>query len=529
MDVSEVQWALFKSLSRARLGKLAADLYFKTAGSDSLPPIDDSITQYDHEPATEGNVLIPIVQGESNQSYRLCILAHAFRQRGYQPLVPLCEASIPICFRRDTGKDHDAICDKCETWGKKMLESFNLDYLTIEPTISDGVDHELGADPGKELTYRDIPISQYALASTRRFVKKHRIDLDDEYEQTIYRRCLSAAKTLVDTAERVIDSHNVDAIVAGDPSYLYGGLFLKVGEKHDIPAKSLGYGYYRDQTVMLGDQLNRSPLQFYTDFDVVEEHLAEELTDAERDEVDRYMERRFAGEFDGASFVKDIGGELESDYDRVVGLFSNLLWDTALEAGKLAAFDDPFGWFDETIEQFWDRDDTNLVIKTHPAEGHRVSNESVYDWIHASYPDLPNHITILPPKTEVSPYKMMSYLDRGIVWNSTIGLEMAYQGIPTIVVGDAHYKDHGFTFDAMDRETYRDLLDDSLSVDETMESRAKRYCHLLFFKKQFDFPFYTKDETGVELLPVHADDLAPGNEEIDAILESILTGNPAIK
>jgi hypothetical protein len=104
----------------------------------------------------------------------------------------------------------------------------------------------------------------------------------------------------------------------------------------------------------------------------------------------------------------------------------------------------------------------------------------------------------------------MSDLDAGIVYNSTVGLEMAYEGIPVIVAGNTHYRGHGITFDPVDRRGYFEKIDsvDDLSVSPEMEERSRRYAHYLFVTKHIEFPFYeTMSDDGVTLKPINRNNI----------------------
>lgn len=474
-----------------------------------------------------GEVLIPLVQGQNSLiSYRYCILAHAFRLRGYEPIIPLCYRELDVCMQKSFGKDEDSTCDHCNYYGKKLLKRFGLEYSglgSLHNGESPDVRNAELDTTSQTHEYRGIDVAKYAAASTRKFLKKYHVDFDDEYEKNVFVRFLNAGRTLVDVAEHILRTRDVDAVVAHDAVYIYGGLFLAVAEKHDVIARSLSIGY-NDKKIMIGDQRNISPYGYYTDHDFAKCFVRNPLSEEQREEIETLMANRKEGINVGVYHATYSSERFIDDEDStIIGLFTNLLWDASLEAEGRGAFLDPFSWLRTTLEHVCGCKDVQLVIKTHPAEKIRGTNEQMSDWLEDTYRRIPENVHILSPDTEVDPYKFLKDIDIGVVWNSMLGLEMAFEGTPTIVAGETHYRDLGFTFDADDRDEYLKLLDADLEMDSEMQNRARRYAYLFFIRRQIDFPFYTESNDGIELLPVAQEDLTRGNENIDAIIDGILS------
>jgi capsule polysaccharide export protein KpsC/LpsZ len=212
----------------------------------------------------------------------------------------------------------------------------------------------------------------------------------------------------------------------------------------------------------------------------------------------------------------------------VVGMFTNLIWDASLEIEE-APFPDVFDWIGRTIELLSGRTDLELVIKTHPAEAMLGTNERVDEWIQEQYAPLPDNVRLLSPEADVNTYQLIKDLDAGIVYNSTVGLEMALEGRPVVVGGDTHYRDLGFTIDAEDPEDYADILSSvtDLRCTDEMRTRARRYGYLLFVRKHFPIFSYGSDDRS--LPPVEHEDIAPGASNFDTIVERIVDGDPVLQ
>jgi hypothetical protein len=259
--------------------------------------------------------------------------------------------------------------------------------------------------------------------------------------------------------------------------------------------------------------------------------MDEPLDGSQRERADEIMQGRESGGEVRHQYTPETAESIDGESAVVAGMFTNLIWDASLEGDK-TPFDDAFEWIADTIEWFIGNPDYRLIIKVHPAEAKRGTNEGVAEWIRETYGELPANISILPPDTSVNTYRMLDDIDVALVFTSTVGLEMAYNGGPSIVAGDTHYRGHGFTFDATSREEYRSLLDrmGELNTSEETVERARRYVYHLYVRKHVDFPYYRTDSESfeIELLPVDHEDLLPGNEPFDTICERSLNGEPIL-
>jgi hypothetical protein len=117
----------------------------------------------------------------------------------------------------------------------------------------------------------------------------------------------------------------------------------------------------------------------------------------------------------------------------------------------------------------------------------------------------------------------MNEINYGIIYTSTIGLEMAYEGLPVIVAGDTHFRELGFTYDPEDIDEYVRLLNEEkqLKMNELMKKRARRYAYYLFAERLIDIPFMKEDK--IKNCTVTHNELLPGNSKIDKIVDGILS------
>jgi len=391
---------------------------------------------------------------------------------------------------------------------------------------------------GGVVEYRGYRISDFAKASSRKFLRKQSLDFTDEHERTVYLRFLENATVLVDACESVIDEFDVRATLANEVRYVHGGLPLAVSANHGIPAYSHDMGFL-DQTVIFGRPSNRNAQPQFSDRATVERHLQEPLREEQRQYIRSLLERRASGEETvfrySSQSSRSIPASWKSESGRTVaGMFTNLIWDASLEIDEDEyPFPDVLEWITATIGYLSDREDVLLVIKTHPAEQVMGTNESVSEWVRRRHEPLPENVFLLEPDTEVNTYELFEDLDVGLVYNSTVGIEMAYRGVPVVVAGDTHYRGFDFTHDPRTKREYERILDrlDDLPTIPEMRTLARRYAYFSFVEQGIDFPYVSANGsfTEFEYPPVRHDELTPGNEPFDIVVESILADEPVIQ
>jgi hypothetical protein len=295
-------------------------------------------------------------------------------------------------------------------------------------------------------------------------------------------------------------------------------------------------GGKRDQKLIVGHFEEGTPLPTYTRQDYLDEVLARPLNDEQEAELDELVTGRRDGSAVRYHYTSDADDALEDapTDSTLVGIFSNLMWDASLSS-KDITFVDPYEWVVETLATLTDRDGVAVVLKPHPAEVGRDSARRLDHWLEREHPRLVEHIDLLKPDTDVSPYALMDQIDACVVYSTNLALEMALDGVPTVVAADVHYRGNGFTFDPDSPEAYYELLRsvDELKMTEEMLARARRYAHLLWVRKHIDFPVYetpSKDDFGsVRARPISHDDLAPGTEPVDFIIDHLLAGEPVVR
>jgi capsule polysaccharide export protein KpsC/LpsZ len=111
-------------------------------------------------------------------------------------------------------------------------------------------------------------------------------------------------------------------------------------------------------------------------------------------------------------------------------------------------------------------------------------------------PRLPEHIHLITPTDKTNSYDLVDIARLGLVYTTTMGLEMSMSGVPVIVAGQTHYRGRGFTFDPDNWVNYYKMLGGMLDdetkavLTEDQVKMAWAYAYSFFFEYARPFPWH---------------------------------------
>ncbi len=178
----------------------------------------------------------------------------------------------------------------------------------------------------------------------------------------------------------------------------------------------------------------------------------------------------------------------------LVLLAANVIGDS-LTLGRQVFSQSMTEWLKRTVAYFRARPDVQLVVRIHPGERY-TKGPSVANLLQENQAALPENIHLVGANDPINTYDLVEVADLGLVYTTTVGMEMAMSGVPVIVAGQTHYRGRGFTTDPATWEAYFAALDQALqirghaSLSQVQVEQAWNYAYRFFFEYPLSFPWH---------------------------------------
>jgi hypothetical protein len=213
-------------------------------------------------------------------------------------------------------------------------------------------------------------------------------------------------------------------------------------------------------------------------------------------------------------------------------LFSNLYWDVGLSDRK-GLFDGGLDWVIQTIDILKENSLCHLYIKPHPAEvfGSAGSLKGVSQVIKETYPNGIHNLTIIDPDWRLVTYDLFPYIDVGVIFTGTLGLEMMLSGIPVISTGTTSHKDMGFALEPDKIDDYRNMLFGDYKLRQVDQRQLELFAYFYFILTLIPWTLtkqaYSDSFDGFTFESL--DDLKPGKDPyLDHLCNCILDPNNTV-
>lgn len=197
-----------------------------------------------------------------------------------------------------------------------------------------------------------------------------------------------------------------------------------------------------------------------------------------------------AGE--GAQAVRS---RLGLDPDKPVALLCTNVVGDSLALDRQVFSTGMADWLARTVQFFESQDAAQLVVRVHPGELLGAGHPST-EIVRQAALDLPASVRVVPPDSDINTYDLIELAHVGLVYTTTVGMEMVMQGVPVIVSGATHYRGRGFTYDPESWDEYFSVLARLLAdppgqlVEDRQIELAMRYAYRFFFEYPFPFPWH---------------------------------------
>lgn len=488
---------------------------------------------------TGARILVPLLETSHYQYYQILALAKALELRGAEVRVLVCDSAMDGCELKNSRRRDKDQCLSCRLNQRDLVGLFGLDVVKLSSLLTDedrerarSLAARLAASYPARDEHKGVEIIGLTNDSVTRFYYGD-VPPESAPEMELQRRRhLYTAIIGVEAAERLRLEWNPTSLVGSMGVYADWGPYVQYYRKRGVPYHMVSMAPYDMKAVMVDYE------DFYSGTERFERWRAARatqfLTADESAALDTFLAQRFTvgGGFEQKwEWFSAEGAEVgayarKSATTRNVFLFANLAWDIGINY-EGALFDDVTTWVLETVDVLASRPDVHLYVKTHPEEsyGSARTGRGIADAIRAAYPDLPANVTIIPPELKIRPYDLFPWIDVGVVYNGTVGLEMLLKGIPVITAGAAPYGGHGFSEEPGDKQSYAAALRRETTPSTPDPREVRLFAYFYFIKSQVPWRLtsqvYFDNFQGFTFETL--DDLLPGRDKyLDHLCNALL-------
>lgn len=422
------------------------------------------------------------------------MLQFSLALRGHSTVGIHCDGGFSACSMESVHFPR-ADCDTCSQRAHRLRSIFPIERF-MEP-ISQHLDEELFKEQSKlidsltteeleEYAWQRHAVAQVAKRDLPQYLFRLP-DLSRPEDVERWRLAIKATLRYLIGAEKALETHQPDlCFVTSGKTVAYGPIY-EACRRRGIRVVTWDESLGRVNFVFTHNgYANEYPLNSvwptYREVPLHPDQIAE---------VDAFFKKTAVGKKGAIDYYEDtILDHDQIRYElgivegrRVITLLTNVVWDTSVLDRNIFT-DSIVDWVFSTIDTLMNAEDTQLLIRCHPAEG-RVekfmqSEELLSDIIRQRYPELPDHITVIPGESQINSHSLVELSNLSVVYSTTVGLEMAARGYAIATCGDVHYRDKGFTIDVNTKESYRELLlnPEVARLDEEQVELCYRYAYL---------------------------------------------------
>jgi hypothetical protein len=417
-------------------------------------------------------LLIPSMLGaNSNLTMMNLLFSRYFMDKGYKPVFLICDAAVPICNREGpikSRKKNPFFCHECwqgfkaiqkdtgveviyfsDLFDKELKEIYESEIINIEglSTLEECLDY----------SFSETRLGLITKKSVLRYFLRGRF-YNEIQEISKFKMFLkSSLKLYLIIRKYFNDQNGIDKVIVNNGTLAFESLVRHFAEKYSID-------YMTYETFIGNNSIIYKKNAEVMNLDWEKEWTLYRQNFKITEEVKQSVENFFANQKSGKELYARMN--VEHDNKRLFGigryacLFTNLNFDTAV-IDKHTIFTSMEDWINEVIE-FWEKnvEEVKLVIRIHPAELKLVTATKEFMGDRISDKIKSDKIILFDSHEKVSSYELISKMEYGLVYSSTIGLEIAYRGLPCVVAGKPYYRKKGFVIAPDSKEKYFQIIEE---------------------------------------------------------------------
>ncbi len=423
-------------------------------------------------------------------------LGLALQARGYDVVTYICGGDFSAC-EMENAKTLRPPCAQCVAMATGQQAPFGFTPKTVRSFIRDGdvarARKVASAWDGRDLAafqYEGMPVGLNVARYLHNYY--HAATYEQDYDAGHLenaRRCLESSILYFVAARRILANEAPDILILSNGKNLVYYPFFHQAQLYRMRVVTW------DETVVFEDSLvfNHNCFANEIHLESVWPHWRDTpLLADEETLLDTFMQRRQQG-VEGLTPIAHGAAEALRAYlhargwdgqQPLVAIYPNMAWDTAV-VGRDVGFSSFVEWLQTLVALSRDLPAYKFVFRAHPHEAtlprHFATSTPTLTLLQQCGA-LPDNVILVPPDVSLNSYILGQLARHRVLYTGTLGLELAVAGHLSLICGDVHYRNKGFTVDIRDAQHLREQLATVPVFTVEQQAWARRYMYLYVFR-----------------------------------------------
>jgi hypothetical protein len=470
-------------------------------------------------------VLIAALRNWTTHTAYESVISQALRLRGAEVALVTCGGGQPLCELGWSRRVYPLPCDRCAWFTDRILEAARLPGFRLAGEFAWGGDGRQAPERPEVVATGVVNPHEAANITVPWVLRTPEIDAAPEGHAVDNDVAVSAA-AVEGAATQILDRFRPDGIFLLNGLFAAERVFRAVALERGIRVTT--YEIAPRGSALVFSHGEPAPLYDTTAaWNAVQDRP---LTDEQRKAIDSLLEDRARGAGAHERYFKETVDDAAAvraalsipDGSRVVTLFSNLSWDTAVLHRDIG-YGSMLEWVKACVESARSQLNLTLVVRVHPAEESWGTRQPIWEELRGG--SLPRNVRVVGPADPINSYALLDMSDLILCYATTVGLEAAVLGLPVVVSALTHYRGRGFTIDVSSHAELEAALGSAQRITADQIELARRYAFTFFFRCMIPFPSVRTEEGFAKAVPSDREQILAGSDPyLDFVCDRILDG-----
>lgn len=477
-------------------------------------------------------------------------ILHALKLRGADVKYVLCDGVYSDCdmfWAATNPRGPQSRCNECMAEVTKLVQNMGMQFEWLSQYLKpDEIEkartwsNNLNVKDYMAAKYHDWEIGEWVKSSVNSHFRISDLDLNIQYVREGYQSYLYSGLVASFALSRLLDEYKPNVVFQFNGRQSSTRVMFEIAKKRGLYVVCHERGMQSESISLFTDSImSLTPIK-----KLWKEWGQIPLTRDQLENIHQHMvNRQYGKNLNWKTFspspqdYKELRRKLGFSDDRPLWVFFTSSDDELADAPDWkGVFDNQLTCIKKTVRYVERHPELDLVVRVHPNTGGKKatgSNIKQLQELEQLLLELPPNVKMVMPEDPISSYSLMDIATLGLIYSSTVGLEMACKGKHIIVTSGSYVSDLPFVQTVKSIESYEKILDRMLALPLMAESieikrMAFRFAYSLFFRMNIPFPLVKMPDPHTGVLDYESlDALLPGRDpNLDRICRIILEKEP---